>query len=88
MAQGGQQDGRAEPHPELSEALRRMRRERAARDGVPAYVVFPDTTLEAIAASRPRTPEELLATPGIGPSRQARYGEEVLSVARAHLDPR
>ncbi len=76
------------PHPELSEALRRMRRERAAKDGVPAYVVFPDTTLEAIAAARPRTAEELLATPGIGPSRQERYGEEVLSVVLAHLSPR
>jgi DNA helicase II / ATP-dependent DNA helicase PcrA len=66
----------------VAEAVRTWRAGVAKAANVPAYVVFPDTTLEAIARLRPRTVEELLDVPGIGPSRAATYGERVLELVR------
>ena len=65
---------------DLYEALRRWRRERASRDGVPAYVVFHDATLVEIADRSPRTSAALLAVPGVGPAKLERYGPEVLAL--------
>ena len=62
------------------DALRRWRRERAAGDGVPSYVVFHDSTLAEIATRRPRTHADLRAISGIGPTKLERYGEDVLAV--------
>lgn len=63
-------------------ALRAWRRERAARDGQPAFVVFSDRTLAALADRRPTSQEELLAVPGLGPTKVDRYGDELLAVLR------
>lgn len=62
------------------DALRRWRRDRAQRDGVPAYVVFHDSTLAEIASRRPRTLSDLRTVSGIGPAKLDRYGQEVLTV--------
>jgi DNA helicase-2/ATP-dependent DNA helicase PcrA len=67
----------------LFEALKRWRRERAQADGVPAYVVFHDATLTAIAERRPRTALELRTVAGVGPAKLERYGREVLDVVGA-----
>jgi DNA helicase II / ATP-dependent DNA helicase PcrA len=64
--------------PQLLEALKAWRLERSKKDGVPAYVVLHDTTLEAIATARPQTEKELAALPGIGPTKLDRYGSEIL----------
>ena len=64
----------------LLDALRRWRRERAAADEVPAYVVFHDTTLAAIADERPRSLPALRRIRGLGPAKLERYGPEVLAV--------
>ncbi len=56
----------------------RLRQSRAA--SAPAYVIFPNTTLAAIATARPRTPGALLDVPGIGPVKAERYGEAVLAL--------
>jgi DNA helicase-2/ATP-dependent DNA helicase PcrA len=69
---------REEPSP-VFEALKSWRLQRARADEVPAYVVFHNTTLEEIAARRPSSLAELAAVPGIGPSKLARYGTEVLA---------
>ena len=61
------------------EALRRWRRERAAADGVPAYVVAHDTTLAEIADARPRTLPALRRIRGMGPTKLERYGPEILA---------
>jgi superfamily II DNA helicase RecQ len=47
---------------------------------VPAYLVFPNSALEEIAARRPGSLAELAAVPGVGPAKLERYGEEVLAV--------
>lgn len=66
--------------PELVERLREWRRETARRLGVPAYIVFSDATLTAIAARRPATERELLAVVGIGPAKLDAYGDDVLAL--------
>ncbi len=62
------------------EALRSWRRDRAAADAVPAYVVASDATLRALVERRPRTLGELLGVPGIGPAKLERYGQDILDV--------
>jgi ATP-dependent DNA helicase RecQ len=67
----------AEP---LFERLRAWRREVAKEQGVPAYVVFPDATLRQIAASPPSTLAELAAVNGVGETKLARYGQQILDL--------
>ncbi|HPC84262.1 MAG TPA: DNA helicase RecQ [Thermoanaerobaculaceae bacterium] len=66
----------------LFERLRALRRRLAAEQGVPAYVVFPDATLAAMAALRPHTREELARVSGVGAAKLARYGEAFLAELR------
>ncbi|MGH7762800.1 MAG: HRDC domain-containing protein, partial [Candidatus Dormibacteraceae bacterium] len=67
--------------------LRRWRLETARAGGVPAYVVFHDATLTAIAAAKPASLAELLRVPGVGDSKLRKYGEEVLEVLRTDPGP-
>jgi DNA helicase-2/ATP-dependent DNA helicase PcrA len=61
-------------------ALREWRKEVALSADVPAFVVFTDATLTAIAEARPSSLEELARLAGVGPSKLERYGEAVLAV--------
>jgi DNA helicase-2/ATP-dependent DNA helicase PcrA len=67
----------------LFERLRDWRRERAAGLGQPAYCVFTDATLEAIAETRPSSVGELRSIPGIGDGKLERFGAEVLELLTA-----
>lgn len=62
------------------EALRTWRSEAAKAAGMPAFVIFTDATLMAIAEEMPASPQALLALPGIGRSKLERFGEDVMSV--------
>ena len=66
----------------LWEALRSLRTELATEQGVPAYLVFPDSTLRGMVASKPRTVEELLEVNGVGAVKLERYGDAFLNVLR------
>jgi DNA helicase-2/ATP-dependent DNA helicase PcrA len=59
--------------------LRDWRLKRAKADGVPAYVVFHDSTLAEIAERSPRTRGELAAVSGVGPAKLERYADDVLA---------
>jgi ATP-dependent DNA helicase RecQ len=63
----------------LFEALRETRRSLAAEAGVPAYVVFHDSTLREIADARPSTLAELAGVNGVGRAKLERYGEAMLA---------
>jgi ATP-dependent DNA helicase RecQ len=67
----------------LFEALRTWRREEAARQGVPPYVIFHDSTLADIAKDRPATPAALGRIGGVGQGKLDRYGAAVLSLVKA-----
>jgi DNA helicase-2/ATP-dependent DNA helicase PcrA len=62
----------------LFERLRAWRSQAAQAQSVPAYVVFTDATLQAIAETRPANLHELSALPGIGSRKLELYGEDVL----------
>ena len=64
----------------LFEALRSWRAEAARSQGVPAYVVFADATLRAVASARPSTLAELDGISGIGAKKREAYGEALLAV--------
>jgi DNA helicase-2/ATP-dependent DNA helicase PcrA len=66
-----------------AQRLREWRAERAKADNVPAYVVFHDSVLQAIAAARPATIGELAQISGVGPAKLERYGEELLALVAA-----
>jgi len=66
--------------PELVDALRTWRKSRSAQASVPAFVVFSDATLLAIAERRPTDDAALLAIPGIGRSKLDAYGPEVIGI--------
>lgn len=67
----------------LFEALRAWRAETARAQGVPAYVVFNDATLRALAATRPAALADLDGISGIGAKKRETYGEAVLGVIAA-----
>jgi DNA helicase-2/ATP-dependent DNA helicase PcrA len=67
----------------LFERLRAWRLERAQEQKVPAYVVFTDATLTAIAESRPGDEKALAAIPGVGRTKLDRYGGDVLQLCRS-----
>ncbi|WP_189693325.1 ATP-dependent DNA helicase UvrD2 [Sinomonas cellulolyticus] len=64
------------------EALRAWRLERAKESDIPAFVVFTDATLTAIAEARPASLAELAQVAGVGRAKLERYGEGVLEVLR------
>lgn len=72
--------GWPEPDGDLVASLRAWRLETARTTGVPAYVILHDATIEALASLRPRTTDELLAVPGLGPVKAGRYGPSLLSL--------
>ena len=63
----------------LFERLRALRKRLADEAEVPPYVVFPNTTLAAMASARPATAAEFLAVPGVGEKKLATYGEPFLA---------
>jgi DNA helicase-2/ATP-dependent DNA helicase PcrA len=71
---------------ELFEQLRSWRAERARELGQPAYCVFTDATLGALAEQRPTTRDALSAVPGIGPAKLERFADDVLALLAAAGD--
>ena len=75
------QDGT--PAAALFDALRSWRAAIAREHGVPAFVVFHDSTLAAIAAQRPDSLTQLRAISGVGEAKLARYGVALLELIQA-----
>ena len=75
----------AEPDDALFEALRMWRSRVAARNGVPAYLVFHDRHLQVLAGRKPSTLRQLASCPGVGPAKLERYGDDLLDLIVAHL---
>ncbi len=63
-------------------ALKEWRRQAARATAVPAYVIFHDTTLAAMAETLPTSLDDLLAVPGVGPVKVERYGVALLATLR------
>ena len=65
--------------PELREYMREWRRIVAQRQGVPAYIVLHDTSLEELCRRRPASLAELLRISGIGERKAELYGQQIFT---------
>ncbi len=90
MMQNGEpsttEDSPGESREDLLEELKKLRTRLAGDQKVPAYVVFPDATLQAISRKLPRTLTELSRIPGVGEVKLARYGEAFLEAVLEYTD--
>ncbi len=68
----------------LFDALRALRRDLAQEQGVPPYVIFHDSVLREMAATRPANRAELGGIGGVGARKLDAYGEQFLKVIRQH----
>ncbi|WP_394649257.1 DNA helicase RecQ [uncultured Deinococcus sp.] len=71
--------------PQVAEALRELRRELSRESGHSAYVVYPNSALEALAQAQPRTLGALRGVPGLGEKRIAAYGERIVNAVNTAL---
>ncbi|CAM3818456.1 ATP-dependent DNA helicase UvrD2 [Smaragdicoccus niigatensis] len=67
---------------ELLESLKAWRLEKSRELSVPAFVVFTDATLVAIAELAPADERALVGIPGIGAKKLERFGEDVLTIVK------
>ncbi len=71
---------------ELSDYLREWRRTKAREQGLPAFVVMHDTSLEAVCRVRPKSLDELRGIPGFGERKTESYGREILKALQRFQD--
>ena len=64
----------------MYEALVAWRLEESKRRAVPAYVIFTDATLQAIAEQRPTSAPELLRVSGVGARKLDMYGDTLIAM--------
>ena len=72
----------SEKDAELFESLRELRREIAAEEKVPPYMVFADKTLAGMCVMRPATLDEMLEVSGVGEHKLEKYGDRFLEIIR------
>lgn len=63
----------------LFDALRKLRRDIAASERVPPYIIFSDTTLKEMSAHLPMTEEEMRQIKGVGRKKLEAYGAAFLA---------
>jgi DNA helicase-2/ATP-dependent DNA helicase PcrA len=68
----------------LFQQLRDWRTAQAQEQSLPAYVVFTDATLTAIAETRPRDRAGLSGIPGVGSAKLDRYADQLLAILAGH----
>ncbi len=69
----------------LFEALRACRKRLAQENSVPAFIVFGDDSLRAMAREKPTTPQAFLQIHGVGYKKFEQYGEAFLAELRGFL---
>ncbi len=70
----------AKPDVLLMEALKAFRLSEARRKRMPAFTVFQNRTLTALATFKPKSEQELLQVPGVGPTLAKKYGSKLLAI--------
>ena len=74
--------------PSLFEVLRTLRTGLARREGVPAYIIFSNATLEDMARKKPKTIEEFSHVNGVGSIKAERFGPLFLKAIEEYLQGR
>jgi ATP-dependent DNA helicase RecQ len=78
--------GSSAVEPELFAIMKDLRKKLSKSLGVPAYVIFQDPSLEAMATTYPMTIEELQNIPGVGAGKAKRYGEEFVALIKKFVE--
>ncbi len=68
--------------PKLFEALRQLRQQCASEEGFPAYIVFSDKVLHALASRKPTTLEQFGFIPGVGEHKRQKYGPRFIAMIK------
>lgn len=71
---------------ELYAILDGLNRDVARRHGLAPYLVFRDSSLEAMATTYPLNKDELLGIPGVGSGKAAKFGKEFLDIIRKYVE--
>lgn len=69
---------------DLLQKLKKWRTDIAQKENVTLFRVFPNKVLEAIAAMKPKTKDELLAIKGIKERKFEKYGADILALANGN----
>jgi len=69
----------------LFERLRGLRKRLADERGVPAYIIFGDTTLRAMARAYPQAAAAMDGIPGVGEKKRAEFGDVFAAEIAAYL---
>lgn len=64
-------------------ALRAWRSDIATKNNLPAYIIFHDSTLQALAETMPQSLAQLSAIAGIGVKKLEAYGEDLLKILQS-----
>ncbi|WP_017414258.1 DNA helicase RecQ [Clostridium tunisiense] len=71
---------------DLFESLRNLRRELAAKEGVPPYIIFGDSSLKEMSVRYPSTLEQFLDISGVGEVKANKYASYFIEAIVAHLE--
>ncbi|MEG1640505.1 MAG: DNA helicase RecQ [Ruthenibacterium sp.] len=91
-AAGRKQSAAQNPFPlsaeetELFEVLRALRLQLAKRQGLPAFAVFTDATLQDMCRKKPTTVADIDKVSGVGTHKARMYGEEFTAAVRQYLE--
>ena len=61
-------------------------RQKGKKLGLPAYVIFQQPSLEAMATMYPVTIEELQTIPGVGPGKARKFGQDFIELIKKHVE--
>ena len=78
------QSSSAEIDNALLDKLRKLRREIAAKESVPAYIVFSDASLRDMCRKKPVSLVQFSGVNGVGQIKLEKYGEEFTMLIREH----
>ena len=71
--------------PKLFEALRQLRKECAAEEGFPPYIVFSDKVLHSLATIKPTSLDQFGNIQGIGEHKKGKYGERFVALIQKYV---
>ncbi len=69
----------------LYDRLRKLRAGLAKEQGIPAFMIFSNSTLTDMAKKKPTTTEQFLEVSGVGDVKAARYGDRFVKTIRAYM---
>ena len=68
----------------LFNKMKKLRQRLADEQGFPAYIVFSDKTLDAMARLKPTTKKQMANVPGVGDFKLKKYGDDFIALIKNH----